>query len=231
MSAVLVAWLDAVRAGRAAPDDLAEAVRGDDAWHLVTGLPEREALELLDLPAALTGTISLALPVPGDPVGLGGPPSFNHAAMEAGEAVVAGGVGLVPATDASPSSGGLTPPIRSLGRRAGDGVGAPGRACRGHPPPGRPRGGQLAARNPRPAAQPAPSGAAPAPPGYDARRAETMERAVLCLDILELARAGEGGSVSAYEMERRRESLGDLGRAARRALVGACFSPEPSRTD
>ena len=45
----------------------------------------------------------------------------------------------------------------------------------------------------------------PLPPGYDARRAETMERAVLCLDILELARAGEGGAVSAYEMEQRRD--------------------------
>ena len=100
VSAVLVMWLHAVREGHAAPDDLADAVRGNDAWHLVTGLPEREALELLDLPAALSGTVSLALPVPGDPVGLGGPPSFNLAAMEAGEAVVAGGVGLVPATDA-----------------------------------------------------------------------------------------------------------------------------------
>jgi hypothetical protein len=62
----------------------------------------------------------------------------------------------------------------------------------------------------------------PLPPGYDVRRAETAERAVLCLDILELARAGEGGAVSAYEMERRRAALGDLDRAARRALVGAC---------
>jgi hypothetical protein len=55
---------------------------------------------------------------------------------------------------------------------------------------------------------------------------ETTERAVLCLDILELARSGEGGAVSAYEMERRRAALDDLGRAARRALVGACASRE-----
>ena len=64
----------------------------------------------------------------------------------------------------------------------------------------------------------------PLPPGYDARRVETAERAVLCLDIVDLARAGDGGAVSAYEMEQRRAALDDLDRAARRALVGACSS-------
>jgi hypothetical protein len=64
----------------------------------------------------------------------------------------------------------------------------------------------------------------PLAPGTDARRVETVERAVLCLDIVELARSGEGGAVSAYEMDRRRAALDDLDRAARRALVGACSS-------
>ncbi|MCW2711998.1 MAG: hypothetical protein JWP24_2192, partial [Marmoricola sp.] len=100
MSAVLCTWLDAVRAGYAGPDDLTDAVRGDDPRHLVTGLPERGVMELHELPAAVAGRISLALPAPGDPVGLGGPPSFNLAAMDAGEAVVVGDVGLVPEEDA-----------------------------------------------------------------------------------------------------------------------------------
>ena len=65
----------------------------------------------------------------------------------------------------------------------------------------------------------------PLPPGYDARRVETVERAVLCLEIVELARAGEGGAVSSYEMEQRRGALGDLDRAARRALVGRLLGP------
>ncbi len=225
VSAVLVVWLHAVRAGRAAPDDLADAVRGDDAWHLVTGLPEREVLELLDLPAALSGTISLALPVPGDPVGLGGPPSFNLAAIEAGEAVVAGGVGLVPATDARTvvwrahpadpvpwvdereTASELRVVLAEVTRRLVD------LEVASWQPEIPDLLLNLRHRAPL-----------PLPPGYDARRAETMERAVLCLDILELARAGEGGAVSAYEMERRRTALADLGRAARRALVGACFS-------
>jgi hypothetical protein len=47
---------------------------------------------------------------------------------------------------------------------------------------------------------------------------------VLCLDIVELARADEGGAVSAHEMDRRRAALDDLDRAARRALVGASAS-------
>ena len=42
------------------------------------------------------------------------------------------------------------------------------------------------------------------------------------LEVVALARAGEGGAVSSYEIERRRSALGDLDRAARRALVGAC---------
>ena len=230
VSAVLVLWLDAVRAGRAAPDDLAGAVRGGDPWHLVTGLPEREVLKLYELPAALAGKISLALPVPGDPVGLGGPPSFNLAAMEAGEAVVAGTVGLVPEMDARTvvwrahpadpvpwvdereTASELRVVLADVTRRLVDLEVA------------RPEIPDLLLnlRHRAPL---------PLPPGYDVRRAETIERAVLCLDILQLARAGEGGAVSAYEMERRRTALDDLGRAARRALVGACFSADPSRTD
>ncbi len=232
VSAVLVMWLDAVRAGRAAPDELADAVRGGDAWHLVTGLPQREVVELHELPAALSGTISLALPVPGDPVGLGGPPSFNIAAMDAGEAVVAGAFGLVPETDARTvvwrahpagpvpwldereTASELRVVLAEVTRRLVD------LEVASWQPEIPDLLLNLRHRAPL-----------PLPPGCDARRAETMDRAVLCLDILDLARAGEGGAVSAYEMERRRTALDDLGRAARRALTGACFSAEPTRTD
>jgi hypothetical protein len=223
VSAVLATWLDAVRAGLAGPDDLADAVRGDHPRHLVTGLPEREVLELHQLPAALAGPISLALPAPGDPVGLGGPPSFNLAALEAGQAVVAGSVGLVPEEDARTivwrahpagpvpwvdereTASELRIALADVTRRLVDlDVAAwqpdiPDLLL------------NLRHRTPL-----------PFPPGYDARRVETSERALLCLDILELARAGDGGAVSSYEMDRRRQALGDLARAARRALVGAC---------
>ena len=223
MSAVLATWLDAVRAGLAGPDDLSDAVRGDDPRHLVAGLPERDVLELHELPAALAGPISLALPAPGDLVGLGGPASFNVAATDAGEAVVAGHVGLVPEVDARTvvwrahpagrvpwvdereTAAELKVALSDVTRRLVD--------------------LDVAAWQPEipdlllDLRHRAPL---PLPPGYDARRVETTERAVLCLDIVALARVGDGGAVSAYEMDRRRVALDDLDRAARRALVGAC---------
>ena len=100
VAAVLATWLDAFRAGDVGPDDLADAVRGDDPRHLVSGLGDGYPLELHELPTRLDGPVSLALPSPGDPVGLGGPSAFNLAAIDAGQAVVAGAVGLVPHSDA-----------------------------------------------------------------------------------------------------------------------------------
>ena len=225
VSAVLATWLDAARAGHVRPEDLADAVRGDDPRHLVTGLPERDVLELHELPEVVTGRISLALPAPGDLVGLAGPPSFNLAAMDAGEAVVAGDIGLVPEVDARTvvwrahpvnrvpwvdereTAVELKLALADVTRRLVDLDVA---AWQPDIPDL-----LLNLRHRRPL---------PLPPGYDARRVETAERAVLCLDILELARSGEGGAVTAYEMDRRRAALDDLGRATRRALVGACSS-------
>jgi len=225
VSAVLATWLDAARAGRVSPDDLADAVRGDDPRHLVTGLPERDVLELHELPAAVRGRVSLALPAPGDLVGLGGPASFNTAATDAGEAIVAGAFGLVPEVDARTilwrahpadrapwvderqSAAELKVALADVTRRLVDlDVAAwqpdiPDLLL------------NLRHRTPL-----------PLPPGYDARRVETAERAVLCLDIIDLASSDDGGAVTAYEMQQRRAALDDLARATRRALVGACSS-------
>jgi hypothetical protein len=225
VSALLATWLDAVRAGHTGPDELSRVVRGDDPRHLVAGLPGRDVLDLVELPAALHGQVSLALPVPGDPVGLGGPASFNVAAIEAGEAVVAGSIGLVPHLDARTvvwqahrvdpvpwvdereTASSLKVTLLEVTRRLVDLDVAAWQPeipdlllnLRHRPP-------------------------LPLPPGIDARRVETLERAVLCLEVVGLARTGEGGAVSAYEVGRRREALEDLDRAARRALVGACWS-------
>lgn len=225
VSVVLASWLDAVRAGHTGPDEMADAVRGEDPRHLVVGLDGRGPLELQELPGAVGGPVSLALPAPGDPLGLGGPAAFNLAATEAGEAVVVGSVGLVPETDARTvlwrahpaapvpwvdereTASELRIALADVTRRLVD--------------------LDVATWQPeipdlvmnlrhRPAL--------PLPPGYDPRRTETAERAVLCLDIVALARIDEGGSVSAYEMDRRRAALDDLDRAARRALVGGCTS-------
>jgi hypothetical protein len=87
------------------PDDAAERTVGDDVLHRVTGLPGEPEEAPVGLTLALGRLRSLgasglrvALPAPGHPLGLSGPPEFNSAALDAGEAVLASGaaVGLVP---------------------------------------------------------------------------------------------------------------------------------------
>ncbi|KRV49325.1 hypothetical protein AQ490_03805 [Wenjunlia vitaminophila] len=127
-----VAWGNATIAGLVAPDDAAGKVRGTDTVHHVEGLPtaggqpsaERVALAwgLGRLRALGVRGFRLALPVPGHPLGLSGPPDFNVLALEAGEAVIAvlsdagpgdhvrgaeggGGLGLVPEVTAAGPQG------------------------------------------------------------------------------------------------------------------------------
>lgn len=95
----MTAWLrDTTR-----PGEVLDAVLAGDAAHHVAGLPgEPEPVPLLlALPAIRrTGatSVGLALAVPGHLAGLGGPPAFNKAVLEVGEAVVLehAGLGLVP---------------------------------------------------------------------------------------------------------------------------------------
>ena len=223
VSAVLATWLDACRLGLAGPDDLADAVRGDDPRHLVADLPETPVLELHQLPARLSGVPSLALPAPGHLVGLGGPAELNLAAIDAGQAVVVGDVGLVPELDA-----------RTVVWRA---------YPAGRVPWVDDRESALMLRTTLlevtqrlvdldvAAWQPEIPDLLlnlrhrlrlPLPPGFDPRRTETIERAVLCLEIVALAQDADGGAVSSYEIDQRRAALADLDRAARTALVGAC---------
>ena len=64
-----------------------------------------------------------------------------------------------------------------------------------------------------------------APPGVPARCVELAARGRQALDITGLALEDDGGAVTAYEMQERRDALLPLARAGRRALVAAC-SPE-----
>lgn len=92
----LVAWVRAWRAGLEPLDDAVDAVREDDADHVVADLPGR--VHVVGLHEAL-GTLStlrpeevrLVLPAPGDPRGLPGPGPFTAAALVAGEGAVCGG--------------------------------------------------------------------------------------------------------------------------------------------
>ncbi|MFD7691344.1 hypothetical protein [Streptomyces sp. NPDC059781] len=99
----LAAWGNALLAGLVPPDDAVLAIVGEDAVHRVEGLPGESApvgltLALGRLRALGVSGLRVALPAPGHPLGLSGPPEFNARALEAEEAVVCSGaaVGLVP---------------------------------------------------------------------------------------------------------------------------------------
>lgn len=99
----LAAWGNALFAGLVSPDDAVPQVVGPDAVHRVEGLPGELGpvgltLALGRLRALGAVALRIALPVPGHPLGLSGPPDFNTVALSAGEAVLASGsaLGLVP---------------------------------------------------------------------------------------------------------------------------------------
>ncbi|MGH3343422.1 MAG: hypothetical protein ACRDPK_11185 [Carbonactinosporaceae bacterium] len=102
----LVAWGNAWFAGQTSLDEAAAQVCRDTEPHRVTGLPgETGEVGLTVALGRLRGLgaacLRLALPAPGDPVGLPGPVPFNEEATEAGEAALTTGgepLGLIPET-------------------------------------------------------------------------------------------------------------------------------------
>src|SRR5512144_1206776 len=104
-SAVLVAWGNAWLAGHVGLDeavDVVERLHGPQTVHQlpvhqlpvhqlpVRDLPVHELplrVRLARLRAQGLASLRLALPAPGDPLGLTGPAQLNEAAIEAGEAV------------------------------------------------------------------------------------------------------------------------------------------------
>ena len=109
-SGPLAAWAAAFHAGRVSVDQAADAVIGDDGPHQVSALPgfDGELVALRDLLVAWRragGSVRVVLPVAGDVRGLPGPADFRTAALEQGDAVTGGGLGVVPqAVDYAPSS-------------------------------------------------------------------------------------------------------------------------------
>jgi hypothetical protein len=233
VSAVLAWWGTAWLRGAAAPDLVLDAVIGEDATHAVAGLPGEEgSVTLMAALAALRGAgatgLGLAVPVPGDPLGLGGPAAFNTAALEEGEAVVAGGcgLGLVP----SRVGAAVVWQVLPADRRAVPDVGEADRELRRALVDAanalaaldvarwRPEVADelIELRRPHPVT---------GPPGVPARCLELASRGLQAAAITELALVDDGGAVSAAEAARRRDALTPLERAGRRALVAAC-SPE-----
>jgi hypothetical protein len=108
-SARLVVWAGAWLGGTATLDDVVARVHGEDEPHEVTGIPGQTGpgslgFALGALRAAGVHALRVALPRPGDPHGLAGPPEVNADALTAGEAVLAVG-----------SATALIPDVRAFG--------------------------------------------------------------------------------------------------------------------
>ncbi|MGD9958774.1 hypothetical protein [Nocardioides sp.] len=233
-SGVFAWWLTAWLAGHVSPDALLEAVRGEDAAHHVAGLPGDgdDAVPLLLAIGTLRSlgatTAGLALPVEGDPVGLGGPAPFNLEAMDQGEAVVVSniGLGLVPVR----AGRGVVWRCLPAQRRQVPDVGEADRTLRlALLEAARSLADLDVARwrpevadelmNLRHLRVPA------APHTTPAACVQLAGRGLQALGVVELALSDDGGAVTAAQAEDRRNALQPLARAGRRALVAAC-SPE-----
>lgn len=241
VSARLAWWGTAWLHGHVVTDLAIDAVLGEDVTHAVAGLTglglggdgSTETLlgGLARLRVEGARSFGAAFPVEGDPVGLGGPASFNAAALEAGEAVVVvladgSAVGLVPETVGAAT----TWVAHRAERRQLPDVGEADRAL---------RAGLLAAAEALAALDVARwrpevadrlidlrrSDPVVAPPGVPPRCVELMARALRASEVVDLALEDDGGAVSLHEVTRREAAILPLAATARRALVAAC-SPE-----
>lgn len=226
-SADLSLWLGACLRGSASPDDLATVLEPHGDAHLLVG-PEEAA----PFPSAVgmlrrlgAREVSLALPVPGDPVGLAGPRAFNDAALEIGEAVLLPhtGFGMVPRLLGDGLEWGLLPADRprpldplEAGRHLDDVL----REATESLIALQAESWSADLADVLELLRRAPDLAWPADLPQRLRAIGT--RALLCDRIAELALADESGALSVHEIGVRRAGLVDLGRASRAALVAVC---------
>lgn len=242
----MVAWGNAWLTGHVGLDEAADAMERAAGPQVIAGADEVPLRSgLADLRVAGLTALRLALPVPGDPLGLAGPPAFNVAALDAGAAVIAvladGAVGLVPGED----------------RRGSSYVGVRWTMLEAAPEapdvpllPEADRGLTMAMREATDAlltvddvacwrpeiaealsalrAAPEPTGALA--PGYPPRAHRLAALAGRLAVVVDLARGLDGQHLTAEQMRRRAEALRLLDRAVRRARVAAhnsAFDPVP----
>jgi hypothetical protein len=236
-SADLAVWFTAWATGEASLDDTRDAVVGDDAAHDVVGLPGEPGtvpliLALGRLRAMGASAAGLALPVPGDPLGLAGPPVFNADALETEEAVVLGGAdgGLVPRVVGAGVTWSFHPAVSR--RQVPDLPEADSLLRRALVEAANTLAGLDVARwRPELADELVTlRGTAEVrfPPRWDPRAVRVAALAARCRAIVELSLTDDGGALSASEADARRAAITPLDHAARRALVAAC-SARPGR--
>jgi hypothetical protein len=258
---VLAAWANSWLTGAVSLDDVLDALRrqsaGADlgvAHHVYAADPA--ALAALDTADAAplttslgrlrsvgTTSFTLALPVPGDPLGLGGPRGFTEAATEAGEAVLCDGTGLgaVPfavgagvqwavseafvgsTENLAEADERLAHVIVNARRQLGDGSSHAGRDGGAAWSPHQGHRDRAAAATMGSVRRATAATAAALPPNAPVRADRVLTRSVTCLQIGRFAaeRAAEGDDVAPVALVR------DLSAAARRGLVAvaqACRS-------
>ncbi|MES9522965.1 hypothetical protein [Streptomyces capoamus] len=240
----LAAWGNALLAGLVSPDDAVLAIVGEDAVHRVEGLPGESApvgltLALGRLRALGVAGLRVALPAPGHPLGLSGPPEFNARALEAEEAVVCHGsaVGLVPEVHEAGPAGDVhaevvwhvlpvrqAPPadVPSLGeaeRELAEGLREATEVLSKLDVAGSGPVAEAAIDAYRARAE---RGREVLAPGYPPRAVRVLELARRVALLVSLAYDhGHGGAVSSAEMRARAEALRPVERTARRAQVAA----------
>lgn len=220
-AALLAWWSTAWLRGQVVTDLLLEALGDTRPPGLLPLLVELRA-------AGATGA-GLALPVEGDPLGLGGPRALNDAALAAGSAVVVAEArtGLVPLErdgyvawhrfpaeprqlpDVGEADRGLRRALTTTANTLADLD-----VARWRPEVA---DELIDLRRPGPIDPP--------PPGTPPRCAQLAVRGLQAARIVELALDDDGAAVSASEISTRTNALRPLEHASRRALVAAC-SPE-----
>lgn len=238
-SAVLVAWGNAWSAGHCGLDEVVDALEREHGPQVVTGLPGhpddvplRHALG--ELRAAGLTAFRLALPIPGDPLGLTGPAAFNEAAVDAGEAALVElpdvPVGLVPGSDDRGSSYtgtrwtayevAPTPPQTPSLAEAEQALALTLRSTADLLL-------ELDVAASGPAADAALAGlrrervAMALAPGYPQRAHRVAAQAARLAAISRVGLADDGAAITSHEADARRTALRDLERAIRRARVAA----------
>ncbi|MFI6108758.1 hypothetical protein [Streptomyces sp. NPDC051310] len=240
----LAAWGNALLAGLVSPDEAVLAIVGDDAVHRVEGLPGEAGPVGLTLALGrlrglgVTGW-RVALPAPGHPLGLSGPPEFNARALEAEEAVVGYGAafGLVPEVYEAGPTGDVhvevvwhclpvrqAPPadVPSLGEAERELAEALRDATVVLTRLDVAASGPVAEAALDAYRARAEAGGEVLAPGYPPRAVRVLELAQRVGFLISLAYGnGHGGAVSASEMAARTEALRPVERVARRAQVAA----------
>ncbi|MGW4869388.1 hypothetical protein [Streptomyces chartreusis] len=240
----LAAWGNALLAGLVSPDDAVHEIVAGDAVHRVEGLPGESAPVGLTLGLGRLRTLGVsglrvALPAPGHPLGLSGPPEFNARAMDAEEAVICHGAafGLVPEVYEAGPDGDVHVEVvwRVLPVREAPPADVPtlGEAER-ELAEGLREATEVLARLDVAGSGPVAEAAIDAyraraergrevlAPGYPPRAVRVLELAQRVGLLVSLAREnGHGGAVSSAEMGARTEALRPVERVARRAQVAA----------